>query len=139
MQNWWKIKATESWEKIYPPQAIAAKNDEAVSLHQVKRMNIWDCNDTHLQEPYFEIYWCIINSQGFKSKSPLFVSLLVDTFNRCVKFTLYLFSFISMKFMRVLKSFLKKRSRANLMLKIKIAIDTHNLIRTSQELWNFSD
>ena len=33
----------------YPPEAITTKNDEVLSICEVKRMNFWGCNNTHLQ------------------------------------------------------------------------------------------
>lgn len=40
-------------KRTYPPQSIATKNDEMISISKVKWMDIWGRNKTHLHDVYY--------------------------------------------------------------------------------------
>lgn len=50
----------------YPPEAIAAKNDEVLSVCKVKRMKIWSSNNAHLPFMKFPRNNSSYYSNGFK-------------------------------------------------------------------------
>jgi hypothetical protein len=41
------------WIRTYRPQAITTKNDETISISEVKRMDIRGCNKSHLHDILF--------------------------------------------------------------------------------------